>query len=269
MPKDIHVIVVEDDLYARDLMSLLLNRDWRTRVVAEVGNQEALESALVDAHTRVDAVLLDTEVPNDPEWAFRLADVVRSIPNPPAVLCIATKPDTETLSRLLEGSYSGYALKKEVGYALAAAVTHASKYKNWVMTKSVYQLALRQRLPIPENAILLDGNKPAAPFTPREEEIARLAVLFNLAHRDLSDELLIRADQVSKYVSSVYDKLGLDQILSGDIEAETIFQDKVLLRHFKNILDRVAKSKSRRKTADMATLAFHLLTMPEIREDIF
>ena len=33
MLRDIHVILIEDDLYARDYMAILLRRDWRTRVV--------------------------------------------------------------------------------------------------------------------------------------------------------------------------------------------------------------------------------------------
>lgn len=68
-------------------------------------------------------------------------------------------------------------------------------------------------------------------------------------------------------MSSVYDKIGLNEILNGEIEPEVFFQDKVVLKHFRRILNRVAEKKSRRKTADMATLAFHLLTVPEIDEN--
>jgi len=35
MQKELNVIIVEDDPYARDFMSMLLRRDWRTRVVGE------------------------------------------------------------------------------------------------------------------------------------------------------------------------------------------------------------------------------------------
>ena len=43
MPKDIRVLIVEDDPYARDMMSLGLTRDWRTRVVGEVPNKGDLD----------------------------------------------------------------------------------------------------------------------------------------------------------------------------------------------------------------------------------
>ncbi len=271
MPKDIHVLLIEDDPYARDLMSLLLNRDWRTRVVGEVGSEKDVRQIIQDtqhSHQRIDAIILDTEVPEDPEWPFRVAAIAHQFDNPPAILCTGTKPLTNTLKQVVTGHFNGYVLKREVSYAIASAITEAAKNGKWVTTPSIRLLALRQRVQLPRDTIILDGTKPVAPFTPREEEIARLAILFNLAHRDLSDELIIRADQVSKYVSSVYDKLGLEQILQGEISPEVYFQDKVVLRHFERILTRVAASKSKRKTSDMATLAFHLLTMPEIRDHL-
>ena len=39
MAKDIQVLIIEDDPYARDLMTLLLTRDWRTHVIGEIANQ--------------------------------------------------------------------------------------------------------------------------------------------------------------------------------------------------------------------------------------
>jgi len=42
MAKDIQVLIIEDDPYARDLMTLLLTRDWRTHVVGEIQGQHEL-----------------------------------------------------------------------------------------------------------------------------------------------------------------------------------------------------------------------------------
>jgi len=272
MPKDIHVLLIEDDLYARDLMSMLLTRDWRTRVVGEAGSESEVERFLRDPMNRVGAIVLDTEVPGDPDWPFRVAGYAQRSGEralgvePPAILCTATRPDPEMIRRVVNGKFAGYLLKREVGYALAAAIALAVKQGKWIITRGAYQLALRERIRLPENAVVMDGTKPAANLTAREAEIARLAILFNHPHRDLSDELVIRADQVSKHVSSVYTKLGLDEILNGEISPEVFFQDQLVLQRFQKILDRVGTSKSVRKTADMATLAFHLLTVPEIIE---
>ena len=41
MAKDIQVLIIEDDPYARDLMTLLLTRDWRTHVIGEIADLAA------------------------------------------------------------------------------------------------------------------------------------------------------------------------------------------------------------------------------------
>ena len=265
MPKDIQVLLIEDDLYARDLMSMLLTRDWRTRILGEVGSEAEVEKFFADPINRVGAVVVDTEVIGDSDWPFRVAEYAQRSGQNPAILCTATRPNPEILRKVVRGNFQGYLLKKELGYALAAAIALAVKQTKWVITSEAFQLALRERIRLPDHTILLDGTKPVANLTPREAEIARLAILFNHPHRDLSDELIIRADQVSKHVSNVYTKLGLDEILSGEIGPEAFIQDQLVLQHFRKILDRVGTSKSVRKTADMATLAFHLLTVPEIK----
>lgn len=247
-------------------MTLFLTRDWRTRVIGEAGSESDVKRILNEPFQKVHAIVLDTEVPKDSEWPFRVAKYAQEYRNPPIILCTATKPDPETLAELIKGHFGGYALKKEVGYALASAVAEATNRNKWIITPSIYKLALRLRIQLPENTIILDGTKPVTNLTPRESEIARLAILFNHPHRDLADELLIRADQVSKHVSNVYSKLGLDQIISGEMSPELFIQDKMVLQHFYGILDRVSSSNVKRKTTDMATLAFHLLTIPEIRE---
>lgn len=267
MPKDIHVLIIEDDIYARDLIALLLNRDWRTRIVGELGSLAEVQRAFQESISKVDAMIADTEYPDDPEWIFRVAEIAKKSSQSPIVVTTATKVDSTTLRKAIKGGFGGYMVKREVGYAVATAVAEAVKNKRWIITKSVYQVALRQRIDLPANTVILDGTKPVASLTPREEEVARLAILFNLAHRDLSDELLIRSDQIAKYVSSVYTKIGLDDILAGEISPDYFFQDKVVLQHFNRILSRVT-GKKRKKTSDMATLAFHLLTVPEIREVI-
>jgi DNA-binding NarL/FixJ family response regulator len=266
MPKDLNVLLIEDDPYARDLMGMLLARDWRTRVTAETDSEEDVTRLLNDPIQQIDTVLLDTEVPGDPDWPFRIAEIARASISKPDVIFTATKGNAKTLDRVVSGGYGGYLLKPEIRYSMAAAVAIVSKNGRFVTTPSAYALALQQRIPLPERAIILDGRKSTHDLTPREKEIARLAILFNHPHRELSDELLIRADQVAKHVSNVYTKLGLDQFLAGEIDAEVFFEDTLILERFRTILARVAANPARRKTADMATLAFHLLTVPEIRE---
>ena len=266
MPKDLHILLIEDDPFARDLMSMLISRDWRTRVVGELGSEDDVRNFMENAIQKIDAVLVDTEVPGDENWSFRIAELASSTKEKPCVVFTATKASADAIRKAVNGGFGGYLVKSEIGYSVAAAVARAAKRNQFILTPGAYAKALSERIRLPRQAIVLDGRKLTVQLTPRETEIARLAILFNQPHRDLSDELLIRADQVAKHVSSVYSKLGLDEFLAGEIEPEAFFEDQLILTRFRQILSRVAASPSRRKTADMATLAFHLLTVPEVRE---
>lgn len=250
-------------------MMLLLTRDWRTRVAGEAGDEAEALRILSQPTRRVDAILLDTEIPGDPPWPFALAQVARSRPRPPAILCTGTRADAATLERIVREKLSGYIVKGESRYALASAVALAASGQ-WVMTPGVRNVAQAHGVALPKVSIVLDGRKPVAVFTRRENEIARLATLFSLGQRDLADELQIRPDEVGKVVSRVYEKLGLHEILTGEIPPEAYFDDEAVLNALKAVLKQVSErwhmSGRASKPRDMSTLAFHLLTLPEVEK---
>ena len=266
MPTDIRVLIVEDDPYARDCMALLLARDWRTRVIGEAGSEAEVTRLLAQP---VDVILLDTEVPDDRGWLFRLAERMRKLQHRPVILCTGTCALYEVLRGVLRGGFGGYILKGEVLYALASAVTRAATGR-WVITPGVQQLAEDRRLTLPEETVMLSGTGRVTGFTPRESEIARLAILFSQPKRDLADELQIRPDEVGKLVSRVYEKLGLRDILDEEVSPEGYFDDPLMVKRFRAAREKVAECKQaaagtrKPKVSDMETLAFHLLTVPEV-----
>jgi DNA-binding NarL/FixJ family response regulator len=266
MPKDIRVLIVEDDPYARDLMSLLLTRDWRTRVVGEVANEGELALFLRDEMQKVDVVVLDTEIPGEPGLHFKLAKMTQTLPKPPQILYTATLADRDVLEKTIHRGCSGYILKQEILYALGTSVALIDS-GTCVVTPGVQQIAGRYALP--NGTLILDGRRLTTNFSRRENELIRLGIIFNLAIRDIADELVIGAGWVSEIVSTIYRKLGLREILTGEIPLDMYFTDEAVLAHTKEITKRATSDKPGakiRKAPWMSTLAFHLLTVPEITE---
>jgi DNA-binding NarL/FixJ family response regulator len=261
-------MLVEDDPYARDLMGLLLRRDWRTQVVAETGDISAVAGLL--AKMRVDVVLLDTEHPTEPQWAGRIMEAIKDIKKPPLIIVTGTHPNVETLLSLKAPVYTGYLLKGEIAYSLAWAVTLATE-GGWVITPRIETLAAAAGFAFPRQPVILDGKTSVTGFTPREAEIARLAILFNLPRRDLADELTKSPATIFESVSQVYEKLGLWDILDGEVDPTAYFSGHdLVLQHFKDSLTEIwpegkGPETKGRKGHDKDTLAFHLLTIPEIR----
>lgn len=265
MAKDIRVLIIEDDHYALDLMTLLLTRDWRTRVVGEVSSKAELDQFLAGGDARIDVVILDVEIPSKPELPFELAAIAQKLPTHPKVLYTATKTVSEPIDEILKTGCGGFVLKNELLYALASAVSLVAAGK-CVITPGLEGLI--SGYDYPSNVRVLDGRKQWSAFTPREREVIRLAMIFNLAIRDMADELVLSPGWVSEVVSMIYLKLGLREILTGESALEDYFEDETVLAHCRAITRRgesAAGDKKLRKAPWMSTLAFHLLTIPEVR----
>jgi DNA-binding NarL/FixJ family response regulator len=122
---------------------------------------------------------------------------------------------------------------------------------------------------LPSDTLVVDGRRRVFDFTPREAELVRLSVVFNLAVRDIADELVVSSAWASEVVSAVYRKLGLREILTGETPLEAHFDDEAVLARCREITRRTkitARDGRFRKAPWMSTLAFHLLTVPETRQ---
>jgi DNA-binding NarL/FixJ family response regulator len=267
MAKEIRVLLVEDDFYARNWMELLLRRDWRTKVAREVGSPAELSNALEDINKhreRVDLILIDTDIPHDMNW---LTDTLRSLakhsPNT-AILFTSVSPNIQVAKLLSQSNFAGYILKDEIRYSLAWAVSLAAEH-HIVVTPGVCDVFDKNN-PLPLGTLILNGNNPIAALSDLEDKRSRMVFIFSMERHEFADEEEISEDFSYGVVSALYKKLGLNDILEGEAEPEQFFGNHpAVLSHLKQTLEHLKNSKSK-KAKDKETLAFHLLTLPDIDE---
>ena len=261
--EDIRVVIVEDDPFARNWMSMLAARDLRTRVVGEVEEPSEIISILERRIERIDLILLDTDIPGGENWIPRIRMALKSSNRFPSILYTGIKPNGRVLVQLTDPFFRGYILKGEILNSLAWAVALAVK-GNWIITDSIQALSSSLNFTLPKPCIMLEGRYAVQNLTPHQAHVARLAFLFSMERRDLADELGVTEDWGYGLVSAVYEKIGLKDILSNDVDLSGYLGNhEILTSHFEQIKDETEGSG---KTRDMETLAFHLLTMPEMRE---
>ncbi len=266
MAKDIQVLIIEDDPYARDLMTLLLTRDWRTHVIGEIANQHELRDFIEEFHPPIDVVIVDTEIPGEPDLPFILTEILGQFPKNRPSSTRLPKPDGRILDRLVQIGFGGYVIKSELLYALGSAVAAVAR-GGCVITPSVHSIA--SRYAISRDAQIYQGRQIEDMFTRRESELVRLALIFNLSIRDMADELVLSPEWVSEVVSGIYKKLGLREILAGEVPMEEYFEDPAVLERCQEITQRTQTKLADgrlRKAPWMSTLAFHLLTNPRVNE---
>lgn len=261
--EDVRLVIVEDDPYARNWMALLAARDIRTRVVGEVEEPSGLISILEKNHQRVDLILLDTDIPSGEDWIPRIRNTLKSLGKYPLIICTGILANYRVLIQLTDPFFMGYLLKEEIDNSLSWAISLAVN-GNWVITDSIQALSSEVNFPLPKPCVVLEGRYSVQNLTSHQAHVARLAFLFSMERRDLADELNVTEDWGYGLVSAVYEKIGLKDILSDDTDVKDYLGRHTLLTsYFERIKE---ETDGHGKTRDMETLAFHLLTMPEMRE---
>lgn len=265
------VVVIEDDPLSRDMLLNLLSRDWRTRVAAELDSlsENRLIKLLNEESSQIDTVIVDTEMPRWPDFPIRVFEIITELENPPKTLFLCTVPKPRFWNDVLINYdfFGGYLAKHEILYSIATAVSLVED-GYIVVTSAVDQMSAPIHLS-GKKVLLLDGTKNLIGFTPREIDIIRLGILSNHSHRDIEDELIISRDWISKNLSAIYRKLGIQELISDQESIDLHFSHKAIATRVDKILKHFSPSSNPtnlRQTPWLATLAFHLLTLPDIRD---
>ncbi len=263
MPKqEFQIAIVEDDPFARNWMALLAARDWRTRLAGEFDEPLKVIPLLHKKTSYIDLILLDTDIPGGESWIPQILGAISGMPHPPVILCTGIKANQEVLGRLTSPSFAGYILKNEINYSLAWAIDLALSGK-WVITQGVRSLASAMRFPLPHPCVVLDGMKTLqSTLSKHQADVSRLAFLFSMERRELADELGIVEDWSYGLVSQIYEQLGVKDILNDEESLQSYFGDQpLIIAHVEKIR---AEGKNSIKAHDLETLAFHIITMPEM-----
>jgi DNA-binding NarL/FixJ family response regulator len=265
MPKnEFQIAIVEDDPFARNWMALLAARDWRTRLAGDFDDPLKLVPLLQQKASKVDLVLMDTDIPGGEDWIPEILGAVVGKPHPPAILCTGIKPNPVVLARLSHPCFAGYILKAEISFSLAWAIEAAMSGK-WVITESVRSLAAEMGFPLPHPCMVMDGRKTLqSTLSKHQAEVSRLAFLFSMERKELADELGIVEDWSYGLVSQIYEQLGVKDILNDEEVLTSYFAHQpLILAHVEKIRK---EGKGSAKARDLETLAFHIITLPEMVE---
>jgi len=263
MNKDILVTILEDDVFSRNWMALLMVRDWRTRLISEFSTRVELCDFLINNNQYFDMLILDVDLFGDDFTISEICESLAEKDHKAKILLTGILPEERIIRQMGDERVCGYVLKSEVGYSLSWVITFAYE-GNWVFTPGTFALAADMNYPLPKNKLIVDGRKQIPGFTEHEAEVARLAFIFSLGRRDLADELKISEQWSYGLVSELYEKMGLSDIISGEADLFSYIGESVIIRsHFEEIMEKLGTSK---KARDLETLAYHLLTMPEIIE---
>lgn len=261
MKRDILVALYSEDTYVLNWMSLLVVRDWRTRVVTEATTRNELFQSLSQENFNVDLMVIDVDSVSDLKQIALDVESYRQLSaDNLKVIALCEKPNPDFFRYFPPESIAGVLFKQEIMMSLGWAITFSAEDKQ-VFTPKGIECSWNSNFPIEDDRLVLYARKYPG-LTERQSEIARLAIIFSIGRRDLADELKISDQWSYGVVSELYDHLGLSELLDESEQFNSILEnDKVIKGHIDEILEDLGTSK---KARDLETLAFHLLTMPVI-----
>jgi DNA-binding NarL/FixJ family response regulator len=209
MPSDdiTRVVVVDDhELFRRGLPLMLAQH--RIAVVAEAATGEAGVAAV--ERTTPDVVLMDVHLPgiSGIEATRRLS---RSMPDVPVVMLTIAREEAELVDSLLAGA-RGYLLKTAEVTDIVAAVEAASRGDCMLSPPVASQLVAGLR------GVHTEASGQRPDLSQREREVLALLV-DGRDNEDIAETLFISRNTVRHHVSSILDKLGVDNRVQAAVRA--------------------------------------------------
>ena len=261
MKDDILVALYSEDSYVLDWMSLLIVRDWRTRVVLEATSEIELSREMNTGFQKIDVLVIDLDaIENLKSVVGFMEEYNKKTGKLVKVIGLSRKPSSEFFKVIPSSFIRGFVFKQEILTSLGWAITFASE-GTLIFTPGAIESAYQSNFQVPKNHLVLRSRSYPG-LTERQSEIARLAIIFSIGRRDLADELKISDQWSYGIVSELYAQLGLGDILDENQQFNSILEnDPVIKVHIDEIIKDLGESK---KARDLETLAFHLLTMPVI-----
>jgi DNA-binding NarL/FixJ family response regulator len=201
----IRVLLVDDDALVRSGLQMMLAGAEHIQVVGEAEDGDAVLRA-VDLH-RPDVVLMDIRMPRvDGVAATRL---LRTQPDPPAVLVLTTFDADELVVRALRAGAGGFLLKDTPPAEIVRAIEllHAG---DSMLSPTVTRRLIALVAGDSDTGARQDrARERMAMLSEREREVA-LAVGQGLANADIATELHMSVATVKAHVSRLLAKLEVD-----------------------------------------------------------
>jgi DNA-binding NarL/FixJ family response regulator len=199
MPVAVRVAIAEDNVLLRDGVAGLLT-DAGLEVTARCSTAEDLLLHLRSYPP--DVAIVDIRLPpTHTDEGMQAALVIRERHPEVGVLVLSQYVETGLATRLLSDSASG------VGYLLKDRVSDVDEFVTAVRRVADGGSALDPTIV----SMLLNRRRsddPLARLTPREREVLELMAAGS-SNQGIADAMVITVRAVEKYVSSVFDKLGI------------------------------------------------------------
>lgn len=210
MKGPVSVLVIDDDVYAREAIAGYLARDRRTRVFDAVPSIEAAVSALQrrSSMARPYVILTDVCLGSERQGGIEGIPVLRQVSPDAQILIYSVNRDDETVRAAFAAGADGYVWKEEAAEGIATAIVKTSEGR-LVSTPSISEAMLRCTLALREgSSFTLHGEHR---YDDMKDDLRKTAFLYckaGMSKAEIAREFQVTEDAIKSRLKTVFDILG-------------------------------------------------------------
>jgi DNA-binding NarL/FixJ family response regulator len=207
----VHVLIVDDDYYARDALRSLVARDPRTRVweaVDSVGQAVRELGSQGDRPAHPDVVLLDVRLAEGERAGIDGIATLREAVPSAKILITSVSSDDGTVRAAVAAGADGYVWKNEAAERIVTAVARAADGR-FVLSRKIAEGLLDTLGDLGRySAELVPDRAAGVELTEELRKTIYLYCVGGLSAREIADELQISVNTVNKRIAAAYAALG-------------------------------------------------------------
>jgi DNA-binding NarL/FixJ family response regulator len=207
----LHVLIVDDDHYAREALRALVARDPRTRVLDAVGSIPSAVERITHPDDRPpapDVILLDVRLAEGERAGIEGIPALRSAADGARILVTSVASDDDTVLAAVRAGADGYVWKNETAEGIANAVIAVNSGR-FVLSRSIADRLLGKISELGGYAMeVLPERRDYVELTENVRKTLYLYCVAGLSAKEIAEELQVSVNTVNARIKAAYSALG-------------------------------------------------------------
>ncbi len=205
MPK-INVMVVDDDIYVRQALEVLLRRHPKTNPYSFFSTTEEAINALGENKKVPDVMVLDIHFQGESENGISAIKKIRKVSPKLKILVSSMNKKQKSIVEAIRSGADGFVWKNESGDGIISAIIKLVEGR-FVVTKTVAEKILGQAVKLDKYVEILKDRKEYKHLTESLKKTMYLYCYCGMSAKEIADELCLSVHTINSRIKTVYQLL--------------------------------------------------------------